>query len=767
MSAMSAPRKLAIGAAVVALFVVAYGAAMYWLAPRILHDRLVEQARAAGVELAWSRAKINPFTLAIALEDVKLRAPKASLEAAAPSAEVKVGWATLWKRTLVIDRLSVPAGSVAWTGAGHGAGLRLQSLELDVRGLSLVPQSQGSYEAHAAIAGGGTIASQGRLSLSPLAVQGEARVAGVPLAQLWALAATGRSPVGGTLEARSSLSFGPDGLAPLELTAAAKLEPAGRVAASGRVALQPLKADLKLEASDLALAAAQPFLAELAEVRIASGALSSSGRLKIEQGRELRGSYAGSLAVRDLRLVQPGSGEVLLGWRQLETGEASLAFSPFSASLGEVTAREPQARLVIEPDGATNFSGLLRKREGGGPAGPIAIRKLSVEGGTLHFADRSLESPFAADIERLAGSVSGFSTAAGSAPAQVALAGRVGQYGEARITGEIDLDAPKSLTDVRAAFRNLDLVAFSPYAVKFAGYRVKAGRLDANLRYRVSEARLVGDNRITLNRLQLGEKVASKGALDVPLELAIALLTDSRGRVNVAIPVHGNLDDPKFDFGGLVARAIGNAIVKLASAPFRALGAAFAGRNGGAEGQVSFAPGSVDVAPSQQENIDRIAQALAERPRLTLTVRGGFDPQTDPQAVRRRGLRRELERRAGYEQPEQSSRGGGRAPHAIDLRDPKILRAAESAFLERGGSRLELSQLPRDGYAEKLFDRLLAMTRVAPDLAKTLAQARAEIVRAALVERGVAPARVELGSPAEARAEAAGVPTELSLRAAR
>ena len=803
---MSASRKVAIGAAIVALLVVAYGAAMYWLAPRILHDRLVQQAQAAGIELAWSRAKINPFTLAIALEDVKLRAPKANLEAAAPSADVKVGWATLWKRALVIDSLSVPAGSVAWTGAGQGAGLRLQPLKLDVHGVSTVPESQGSYETHATMVGGGTISSQGRLSLSPLTLQGEAQVSQAPLAQLWALAAAGRSPVRGTLEASSRISFGQEGFAlqdatakatgvvyedqgrrielaeaqlsvpnarlpldkPLELSATALLKPGGRIAASGSVTPQPLKANLKLEASNVALAAAQPFLADFVEVRVASGALSSSGRLKIEpqQGQGLRGSYVGTLAVQDLRLEQPGSGELLLGWRQLETGEASLAFSPFSATLGEVTAREPQGRLVIEPDGGTNFSGLVRKREGGGQAGPIAIRRLSVEGGTLHFADRSLESPFAADIERLAGSVSGFSTAAGNAPAQVALAGRVGQYGEARIGGKIDLGSPKSLTDVRAAFRNLDLVAFSPYAVKFAGYRVKAGRLDANLRYRVSEARLVGDNRITLNQLQLGEKVASKGVLDVPLELAIALLTDSSGRVNVAIPVYGNLDDPKFDFGGLVARAIGNAIGKLVSAPFRALGAAFAGRGGGTQGQVSFAPGSVAIAPSQQENIERIAQALGRRPRLALVVRGGFDPQSDPQAVRRRGLRLELERRAGYEQREQSSRGGGSAPHAIDLRDPKIVRAAEAAFLERGGSRLELSQLPREGYAEKLFDRLLAMTSVAPDLAKTLAEARAEIVRAALVERGVAPGRIELGSPAEARAEAAGVPTELALRVA-
>jgi hypothetical protein len=391
----------------------------------------------------------------------------------------------------------------------------------------------------------------------------------------------------------------------------------------------------------------------------------------------------------------------------------------------------------------------------------LALRRLRIDKGTLHFADHSLQSPFATTLRELSGAVSGLSTK-DAEPARVQLEGRVGRYGVGRVRGAIDLHSPSTLTNLALDFRNLDLAAFTPYVTKFAGYRVESGRVSAQLRYRVREARLVGENKLVFERVQLGEKVEEKGARDLPLELAVALLTDSNGRINLEVPVRGNLNDPQFDFAGLIARAFRNVVSRIASAPFRALGALVGGKGEALE-VLAFEPGSVALAPPEEQTLNDLAKALAERPQLELVVRGGYDPQADATALRRQLVRREVARRAGYD-PKRAEEFGG-----FDLRDAKIVREAEKLFLERGGGAIELIKMhaAERPYGRLLFDRLVAETPLEAGSAERLAQARAETVRAALASRGVDPGRVRMEEPARAQAENEVVPTTLALNAAR
>jgi hypothetical protein len=329
----------------------------------------------------------------------------------------------------------------------------------------------------------------------------------------------------------------------------------------------------------------------------------------------------------------------------------------------------------------------------------------------------------------------------------------VAKYGSARIRGTLNLQQPKALANLTATFRNLDLAAFTPYAAKFAGYRIDSGRLSAELRYQVRDGRLTGSNQLTIEQMQLGAKVESASASEVPLELAVALLSDSKGRIDLDIPVIGNLNDPQFDFGGLIAKAIGNVIGKLASAPFRALGALFGGEQKDL-GQVRFEPGSAALTPPQEENVAQVAKALGERPQLGVAVRGGYDPETDLPALRADAVRREISRRARYE-----------AEKPLDFQDPKVLHAAENLYLERVGNRLELQKLresePR--YGRALIEKLSAARQVEPGRAEALARTRAETVREALLEGGVDPSRVRLEAPTSEPAGKEGVPTALSL----
>jgi hypothetical protein len=800
-------RRAGVAVAIVALLVVLYAAAGTWLAPRYARDVLVEQARRQGLELRMEAVRTNPFALRIELDGVELRTQQGAQVGTVRRAMADLAWSSLWVPQWVVQRVTVeqphlkalPAGGEA--GSGDRLPLRVQqitvtdgaltldplklvAINLDVRGLA-------AYQLTANTPEGGKLSSQGRVALDPLSAAGELALESVPVEMLWRFAAPGMQPGSGRVNATGRFSYdaGRVLLEDVQLRAAdlqygegarrvaldelrlsaprlampsteafaveghARLKGGGELNARGNVALQPLAADLRIEAGALPLARLQPWLPAGAAVKLVSGALGANGRLQVALPRV---SYQGSLEVVNLRIDEAGAGNLLLGWSHMQTAGASLQFAPDKRALqlGEVLVRAPRGRLVIEAGGQVNFAqALAAGPRGEGPAFQASVQRLRIEKGTLDFADRSLDNPFAVTVRELDGTVSGLSTGEG-APARVQLAGRVDKYGSARIRGTLDLDAPKSRTDIRATFRNLDLVAFTPYFAKFAGYRVESGRLSANLRYEVRDARLTGRNDLTIERLKLGEKVESASALDLPLELAVAVLADAQGRINLDIPVRGNLNDPQFDFGGLVARAIGNVIGRVASAPFRAL-AGLLGKKAEGLDAVHFAAGSAELAPPQQEGIAVMAKALAERPRLELAVQGGYDAEADAAALRVRSVRLEIAKRAGY--------GGG----GIDFGDPKVLHAAENLYLKRVGNRLELQALRDSGkpYGRALVEKLAATVAVDEGQAQSLAKARAEAVRKALVDQGVAEARVHVEPAAPADAGKEGVPTRLSLAA--
>jgi Domain of Unknown Function (DUF748) len=741
------------------------------------------------VDLAWAslwqdgwiaqRVWVDSPYLEVVLDEGGLNwpAPRAGKngEAGAPAA-VRVHELVLENGTLrFLDR-----------SRAASAEAMLEGVRLEIGNLS-THEGEGQYRLQGRLAPGGLLDSSGTFSLSPAAAHGKLTLSDASLATAWRLALPSSEPGEGRvtlltayayeegrvvlhdLQARAkSVSYAGMGIEsvalavprlaippaqPVQVSVQAELAPGGKLAARGSVHPRSLAADLAVEAEGLPLPLAQRFLPESTALRLAAGELSAKGRLQAE---ERRIAFEGSAEVADLRVEERDSRRLLLGWELARTQQVAVSAAPVAIEVGELVVRAPEGRIVIERDGSVNFAEVVpgggEKQDKGGAPLRASVRRLALENGTLHFADRSLETPFEVTMGELTGTVTGLRTAAGD-PARLQIEGRVGEYGSVRIRGTTDLDQPKSLANVTARFENVSLAQLTPYVAKFAGYRVRSGRVSAELRYRVRDARLVGENRFVFQELELGEKVERAGAPDLPLELAVALLADAKGRITLDIPVRGNLNDPQFDFGGLIARALGNVIGKLVSAPFRALAGLF-GANGQALDEVRFEPGSAALSPPQEENIAKVAQALAERPQLGVTVHGSYDPERDAAALRRAAARRDIAQRAGYE-----------SDGPLDFTDPRTLRAAEALYLERIGKRADLQALranePRYGRALlELLAYTLPQDRGDP---QALARERAQAVRAALAERGVDPGRVALEPPTANEAAESGVPTQLSL----
>ena len=788
--------------AVLVVLVATLVAAGYSMAPCMVRNALSERAERIGLTFQTEHVRTDPLRLTVELDEASVRGE--TTEGAARRVTAKLAWSSLWKGAWVVEHVSFrdvrlhattkldPARSGLQSSVVVRQlevenanidlpGFKLRDAALSASGLSTQSGDAAPYKLSGRFPTGGTLVSEGVIvSVLPLRAQGEFSYADVPLQSMWrgnklvdgTASGRGKHTYEGRLVARdaslestrasyagielSRLRLQSPALTipprePYEFTGEAAVAAGGSVTASGTIDPPARSADLQVDANSLALASAQRWLPKDAGVRIASGTLTGKGRLQVSRDRGA--AYRGGASVSDLRIEEGTSGATLLGWQRAQA--AQLLVSPGSVQIAELALEQPEGRLIIDRDGRLNAMTVFRANAGGGKAPlRVAIEQLRITAGTLYFADRSLPSPFETLVRDLSGTISGVHSGGGK-PAQVRLAGRVEPSGSARIEGLIDLAAPSAATDVRAAFRNLRLASFNPYVVKFAGYRIESGSVSANLRYRVRESRLEGTNELALEQMQLGEKVQKAGALDLPLELLVALLADDKGRIDLHIPVSGDLRDPKFDFGAIFAQAIGSTVRKVVSAPFRAIGNLLKGDR--EFGQVAFAPGTAEVSPQARQDLQQVAQALAQRPGLEVSVCGGYDPERDAPALRMLAARREIAERAGT-----------KAPAELDVREMVV--AAERLFLERIGSRLELQALrdnEKKNYARALAETLAKLVPVDERATRELARRRAEGIVATLGQFGIDPARMRVVDPERVQAGGSGVPATMKLSARR
>jgi len=489
----------------------------------------------------------------------------------------------------------------------------------------------------------------------------------------------------------------------------ADLKSGGHIALRGRAL--PARGTLRanIEASGLALAPFAPLLAQHASAKLGSGEAALSGTLRVG-GKEAKLAYAGKAAITNLALDDP-TGVRLLGWKSLATESIKAALSPDRIDIDELRLVAPVGRLAIAKDGSSNISRALLKQQaassppavapsataahtaagaeagdmGGGGEGAVTVRRVRVEQGALDFSDDSLSPGFVAKIVELAGTANGLSSDR-EARSQFSLEGRVDEFGYARLSGAVNPFTPRDRSTFRVQLRNIDLTTVSPYAMRFAGFRIATGRLALDLNYRVRGGLIEGDNKITLERFTLGEHVESPDALKLPFELAVALLKDADGTISLQVPVKGDLDDPQFSLAPLVWKAVGNLIGNIIAAPFRALANLLGGGTADTGGTIAFDPGTSRLLPPEREKLGRIVAALAKRPELALVIPARYDTEADANAMKRAALAREIGRRAGFELTEDE------APGPVNLEDRKTRGALRALFTERF-SKAELDRL--------------------------------------------------------------------------
>ena len=263
----------------------------------------------------------------------------------------------------------------------------------------------------------------------------------------------------------------------------------------------------------------------------------------------------------------------------------------------------------------------------------LDIGPLKIINATLNFEDKNLPVPFKTTVTKLNGKVSEFKNTISSST-KLELDGIVDKYGTTKITGIVNPSSIKILTDINMIFKNIAMQNFTPYTAKFIGRELDSGKLDLDLKYNIEKSNLEAKNSVTINKLKLGEKVQSPDAVSLPLELAIALLEDSSGVIDLNLPISGNIDDPQFSIAPIVFKAFVNLITKAITSPFSLLGSIF-GFDENEIKNINFEFGEDKVTPIQKETLDKISKILTKRPNLALKLIPSYDEQKDLEALQK------------------------------------------------------------------------------------------------------------------------------------
>ncbi|WP_313085148.1 DUF748 domain-containing protein [Pseudomonas sp.] len=434
----------------------------------------------------------------------------------------------------------------------------------------------------------------------------------------------------------------------------------GSLSAEGQLALTPLQGQFALTLQGIDLRLAQPYLSPFVHLELRSGLLGGQLQVALEGTDPLSLQVGGAAEVTQLHTLDTIQERDFLKWRSLKLDGLDYRY-PNALQINRIDLEQPYARFIINPDLTTNINDLLvDKSASTAPAPPatqagtqpdapatqqepfaLHIGGIRIVDGSANFSDLSLRPPFITAIQELEGNIGTLDNRQHSA-ASVDIKGKVDRYAPVSIEGSLTPFDPLQSLDIATRFRRVELTTLSPYSAKFAGYRIRKGRLNLDLHYRIQQGQLNAENEVVLEQLQLGEKVDSEQAVDLPVRLAVALLKDSSGTIALKLPVQGDLKNPQFDVMPIVWQTLRNLVVRAVKSPFKFLGG-LVGHEQTDLSEVPFAPGSSELNKEARSRLDALAGALKERPVLRLEVEGMSAPALDGPLLAEQWLEREYQ----------------------------------------------------------------------------------------------------------------------------
>ena len=541
---------------------------------------------------------------------------------------------------------------------------------------------------------------------------------------------------------------------------------AGRLSYEGRVRPRPLQVQGQVGVQSLALRVLQPYLAPHLNVTLESALAQAQGRVNLswrprpslaDPAQAWTVRYQGQLGLDRLHLIDQVNQADVLRWKRLALRDTDLRWmnGAVQADLGRIALQDFYGRVIVQPDGRLNLAQLVRgagaadapaslttPQDGAtaaaappppsAPSAPAAApqpgpdlrwRSITVAGGQVDFTDLFIKPNYSARLTQLAGTVSAVA-ARQPEPADVQLAGKVDDAAPLTIQGRLHPLGPQLYTDLAGSAKGVELTRLTPYAARYAGFAIERGTLSVDVRYKVEGGQLEASNRVFLDQLTFGDPSGHPEATRLPVRLAVALLKNSRGEIDINLPISGSLDDPQFSVGGILWRVVVNLVTKAVTAPFALL----MGGDSNDAGQLVFEPGRAELSAAARQQLDALGAKLLDRPSLKLDAVGQAQPAVDVAGLREahvQALMRQAKAKAlnlpleGVQvAPNETERWLAAAYSAADIKKPRNLVGLPKTVPPAEQRALLAAAAPADAAA-----------------LKALADRRADAVKAYLIER--------------------------------
>lgn len=467
----------------------------------------------------------------------------------------------------------------------------------------------------------------------------------------------------------------------LDVTAAGTLIP---VSLEGGVALK-----------GLSLSVAQPYVDPIAKAKINKGSLSTSlTYVLVASDAESSQAFKamrlrGDLSIDDLSVKGGRKNRELLAWRSLALTSFDFDLLENNLLINLLSWDKPYVRTELLKDGSLNLENLLieqkEEKESTAEASAVEkpfvlnIKKQSMKNGKIYFSDRTLTPNYVTSLDSISGYATGISNVAGKA-SKIDYMAKVDGHAPVKIIGVSNFMIEKPTLDMDILFKGVEMTSFTPYSGTYMGYKVKQGQITLTLDYLLKDDHLQGKNDIYINQFDFGDKVESEQATNLPVKLAVALLEDKSGKINIDMDIEGDVNDPDFSVKGLVWKVLKNVVVKAVSSPFSML----AGLGGDDEdlNVVVFAVGSTAISEEASKRLAVLAQALSDRPKLNLSVTGNVDVVTDLASLKERQVHQDVLQYL-HQKGKKKSQDGVIYQYPLPLTDQYVKDGFKYIFKER------------------------------------------------------------------------------------
>ncbi|MFJ9532895.1 DUF748 domain-containing protein [Herbaspirillum sp. NPDC101396] len=569
-----------------------------------------------------------------------------------------------------------------------------------------------------------------------------------------------------------------------KLSLQATLNKNGKLSVTGQAAPQLKTVDLALDAQNLPIAPFQTYFTDYLNVTLTSGTLSTKGKLALTppvNKQALALQYNGSASLNNFRVLDKLSSSDFLRWRTLNLQgiNAKIGGKPL-VTLEKIALSDFYARAILSDQGKLNLQDIVVSKEAPRssvtspetspdkpsttvaktttstapvtPAAPdpnapvIRIGQTVLQSGNINFTDNFVKPNYTVNMTGMGGTIGSIASDKPQ-PATIDLRGKVDNDAPLQISGSLNPLFKPMFLDIKASANGVQLPRLTPYSAKYAGYPITKGKLSMDVQYKIENDKLVAQNDVRIEQLTFGDHVDGPNVTKLPVMLAVSLLKDRDGTINLNLPISGSLSDPQFSIGGIIMRVFVNLIVKAVTSPFALISSMFGSGGGDAElSYIEFEPGSSEITADIRKKLDTLGYALHQRPALKIDVMGRADPAVDDAGLRQEVLNRKMRALKRKDVIEKEGQPAGKDNSLSDADRTKYMEKVYKD--EKFKKPRNVVGLAKSLPPEEMQKLIVDNTPVTEDDLRNLAQRRADVVRNYLQDQSIISAdRIFLIAP--------------------